>query len=230
MNPASINKVLVSLLLVLVLSSIVFTVFPAIDILVSSLFYRETEGFWLDNHLVLTAYRNTFNYLSMSLAVLSLILWGVSVRRELVFGVPGRVWAFITFLYILGPGLLVNGVLKAHSGRARPVNVEAFGGEKNYTPVFDFADQCEKNCSFVSGEGSSATAFFISILVLSAYVPYKPAKYAILIVAFAAATSAAALRILKGRHFLSDTIFSVLFVSLIAVLLSWLLLRRKPGT
>lgn len=217
------------LLAVFAVAALLFMLNPGLDITVSSLFYTKTDGFWLGNESLPSAYRNTFNIMSMSLAVLSLILWIVCYWRGPILGIRDRVWGFITLLYILGPGLLVNGLLKSQVGRARPADVAEFGGENSFTPAFQLADQCQNNCSFVSGEGSSATAFFISLLALSPFVTNKPARYLLVTVGFAAALIAASLRVMKGRHFLSDTIFSMLFVSAVAVLLSWLLLRRETG-
>jgi len=225
MTPDTLNKVFLSLLLVLAATSLFFVVFPGIDIGASSLFYRQVDGFWLGGSPALAAYRSAFNITSMGVAVLSLVFWGVSAWRGSVFAVPGRVWAFISGLYILGPGLLVNGLLKEYSGRARPAYVNEFGGESSFTPAFRFTDQCESNCSFVSGEGSSATAFFIAVLVLGAYVRDPLRRRAVIAIGFAVALLAAVLRVAKGRHFLSDTLLSMLFVALIAVFLSFLLLR-----
>lgn len=230
MTSKTIKGLGVGLLAVFGLSALLFIWIPDLDIAVSSVFYREIGGFWLGSDNLLSAYRNTFNIVSMSLAVLSLILWIVCYWRGPVFGVRDRVWAFIAMLYILGPGLLVNGLFKSFFGRARPADVAEFGGENTFTSAFELADQCQSNCSFVSGEGSSATAFFISILALSPFVTNKPAKYLLLTLGFVAALIAATLRVMKGRHFLSDTVFSVLFVSLVAILLSWLLLRREKNS
>ncbi|MCR9139160.1 MAG: phosphatase PAP2 family protein [Alphaproteobacteria bacterium] len=218
-----------ALLAALGLCALLFLFNPGLDLAVSSAFYRETDGFWLENESLLSTYRNSFNITSMSLAVVSLILWIVCYWRGPVFGVYDRVWAFITLLYVLGPGLLVNGLLKSYVGRARPADVTEFGGENAFTGALRIANECQSNCSFVSGEGSSATAFFISILALSPFVSNKAMRYLLVTIGFCAALTAATLRVLKGRHFLSDTVFSVLFVSLVAIILAWLLLRRKKA-
>ena len=65
---------------------------------------------------------------------------------------------------------------------------------------------------------------------MSAYISNRTLRHGILAVALAGASLAALLRVLKGRHFLSDTLGSVLFVSLVAVLLHWLLVGRERDT
>ena len=61
-----------------------------------------------------------------------LALFGLIVGRGLrypVLGVPVRSWGYILLLYALGPGLLVDGLLKRFWGRARPADVQTFGGD-----------------------------------------------------------------------------------------------------
>ncbi|MCY6381389.1 phosphatase PAP2 family protein [Hoeflea prorocentri] len=205
---------------------VLFNLFPGIDIWVSERFFDSQTRQWTAQTGFFNAYRELFNIVSIGLSVTCLILWGVALWRGPVFTVPREVWGFVPLLYILGPGLLVNAVLKNNWGRARPANVTEFGGDRTFSPPFIMSDQCERNCSFVSGEGSGAAAFFISVLVLSAYIANKTLRRTILTAAFLAAGLAAALRVFKGRHFLSDTIGAILFVSLVAVLLHWLLIGR----
>ncbi len=228
MTSQTAGKLLLSLILVFALASVVFLSFPGLDLGASSLFYDDADGFYLRDNPLLHAYRDLFNAMSISLAALSAILWGLSAHQGPVLGISYRVWAFISLLYLLGPGLLVNGLLKAHWGRARPANVIEFGGDRSFSRVLEISDQCDRNCSFVSGEGSSAAAFFISLLVLSAYIPNRRMRDIVLTSGFVFALLAAELRIIKGRHFLSDTLFAALFVSLVALALAWLLLRDEP--
>ena len=228
MTSQTAGKLLLSLILIFLLAAAISIAFPGLDLGASTLFYDDADGFWLRDNALMHAYRDMFNAMSISLAAISLVLWGLSARQGPVLGISYRVWAFISLLYLLGPGLLVNGLLKAHWGRARLADVMEFGGDRSFTRVLEISDQCERNCSFVSGEGSSAAAFFISLLVLSAYIPGRRARDIVLTCGFAIALFAAELRVVKGRHFVSDTLFAALFVSLVALLLAWLLLRDRP--
>lgn len=229
MAPNTIRTLWVTLLTAFSLSALFFIAVPGIDIAVSSIFFRNVDGFWLENVAFLSTYRTAFNILSISLAVSAPILWVASYRHGPVFKVPNRVWAFITLLYVVGPGLLVNGVFKSAIGRARPADVIDFGGEDTFTKAFDLTGQCQGNCSFVSGEGASATAFFISVLVLSNTLANKSPRYLLIALGFVSSSIAATLRVMKGRHFISDAVLAVLFMALLAVLLSWLLLRREKS-
>ena len=103
----------------------------------------------------------------------------------------------------MGPGLLVNALLKNQWGRARPRQVDLFGGEAPYTPVWQIVDHCEKNCSFVSGEASSAT-WLLALVFLAPVSWRKPLAATI----GALAVSLSLNRVAFGGHFLSDTVLS----------------------
>ena len=59
-------------------------------------------------------------------------------------------------MLVLGAGLVVNGILKDDFGRARPRDIEAFGGSSQFTPAFVVSHECDRNCSFSSGDGAGA--------------------------------------------------------------------------
>jgi lipid A 4'-phosphatase len=65
---------------------------------------------------------------------------------------------------ILGPGAVVNWGFKEHWQRARPYQVVNFGGDKQFTRATVMTDQCDNNCSFVSGH--VACGFFFTSLML----------------------------------------------------------------
>jgi membrane-associated phospholipid phosphatase len=124
----------------------------------------------------------------------------------------------------LGPGLLVNGILKEVWGRARPREILEFGGDATFTPVWWLSDQCDGNCSFVSGE--AAAAFWV--LSLAFVVPPAWRRLtASVAIAFAGAVSLA--RLAAGGHFLSDVLLAWLMVLLVLVLLDRLILRGLPA-
>ncbi|MEO1562350.1 MAG: phosphatase PAP2 family protein [Pseudomonadota bacterium] len=134
--------------------------------------------------------------------------------------VPARDWWFVTLLYILGPGLLVNSVFKEFWGRARPRDVVEFSGNLDFTPVFQISDQCDFNCSFTSGEGAGATAMAISVWVLTNGLSDQTLKQRLRYGALILALIGIALRVVFGAHFTSDTLFSIFFVVTIALILA----------
>jgi len=72
--------------------------------------------------------------------------------------------AFVVIAGIAGPGLVVNAVFKDGWERARPYQVENFGGPQKFTRAGVLAEECSQNCSFVSGH--VACGFFLVSLML----------------------------------------------------------------
>jgi len=70
--------------------------------------------------------------------------------------------AFVVLAGVLGPGAVVNWGFKEHWQRARPYQVQELGGTQKFTRATVMTDQCDNNCSFVSGHVSCGV-FLISI-------------------------------------------------------------------
>jgi lipid A 4'-phosphatase len=70
--------------------------------------------------------------------------------------------AFVVLAGVLGPGAVVNWGFKDHWQRARPYQVENFGGTQHFTRAAVITDQCQANCSFVSGHVACGV-FLISL-------------------------------------------------------------------
>lgn len=208
----------------------VFAIWPGIDLAISSLFYDPATGFAaIDqgpaNALRLAIWRASEAMLAA--AIVAVIVGWVTGGNPLT--VPRRVWGYIVALYLLGPGLLADVILKPFWGRARPEDVAEFGGQLLFTPPHRIAGQCSRNCSFVAGEMAGAVALAVALtLILHALRERIPTRYfrltgmAILLLPLYAGFQ----RIAAGRHFLSDVIFATLVVLMVAVALRALMLRR----
>lgn len=198
----------------LVVVSLLFLVFPGFDLAASRWFF-EGGGFPLTTDPALRLIRSFGRVLTVGAVVAALL--GVLVplcggwRRFLLLPHQGL---YVLTVYLLGPGLVVNGILKSVFGRARPREVLEFGGDALFTPVWVMSDACVGNCSFVSGEGAAAAALMSLVFA----VP----KDDRLIVGTGLAAVAAVLsanRIAFGGHFLSDVLIAWIIVLLIALIL-----------
>jgi lipid A 4'-phosphatase len=193
-----------------------FQLFPGIDLWASGLFYRPGDGFFLESWGPVRAVYLAVPYLTdaVVLGVPALYLWGL-LRRRPIWRLDGRGAAFLLLALAVGPGLVVNTVLKDHWGRARPSQVAEFGGTQRFTPAPLPADQCARNCSFPAGH--PAIGFYLASFALLAQDRRRR------IAAAGAAVAAGALigvaRMAQGGHFLSDVVFSGLLVSGVSVLL-----------
>ena len=134
-------------------------------------------------------------------------------------GRHGKQWrlplAFIALAVTLGPGILVNSGFKDNWQRARPYQVEPFGGTQQFTRAAVMTDQCNNNCSFVSGH--VACGFFLASLMLVD----RRRKVAWAVVGVLSGLTIGFARMADGAHWLSD----VLWASPITLLCSWLVWR-----
>jgi lipid A 4'-phosphatase len=157
-----------------------------------------------------------------ALVLISLLGWSIVSLRA-----SGKSWrlplAYVVLAGALGPGLLVNSGFKDQWQRARPYQVEAFGGTQQFTRAAVMTDQCNNNCSFVSGH--VACGFFFASLMLvqrrRQVLWSATGVSAGLVIGFA--------RIADGAHWLSD----VLWAGPITLVCSWavwkFLLRIYPS-
>lgn len=196
---------------VLLAVSLLLVAFPAIDLAVTRMFYTPDDGFTATRHPFLIELRGlgsaAFGWV---VAVAAVSLAGPLLFSGMRLLLPPRAALFLLSAAIIGPGLLVNLVFKGFWGRARPVQVTAFGGDQPFTPPWIIVDHCAWNCSFMSGEASSS----IFLLGLAMIAPASWRKAIVVgVLVFAAAMSLN--RIAFGGHFLSDVVISWLVTLLV---------------
>ncbi|WP_224005034.1 phosphatase PAP2 family protein [Aureimonas sp. SA4125] len=200
-------------------TSLFFWSFPEVDLVVSRWFFSPIDGFILSADSNLQWIRNSGPWVLAGVIVIIL----VRILRDAINGaliwsrVRKPVWLLSGLA--LGPGLIVNGLLKAHWGRPRPIQIDVFGGDAVHQMVWVISDWCEGNCSFVSGEASSS-----AWLVAAALVTPKPVRLAAIAAALVYAGSLSLTRIAFGGHFLSDVVLAWLICGLIFAILYRLIL------
>lgn len=210
----------------LFITTAVFTSFPVIDLWVANLFAAPGGGFPLLANPVLGLFRKLYGLLFIVSSIVVAIMFLFNLLVRLDTKVPIQIWGFACAVFLLGPGLLANVILKNNWGRARPSQIQDFGGTANFTPPFLFTDQCERNCSFVSGEVSAISSVMI-ILVVLLWHTFPDKRRLLVSGATIIGIAGASLRIVEGRHFLSDALFAALFNALIILGLYGLLNIRK---
>jgi len=215
---------LVMVLVVLAFVSLVFLLFPKLDLAFSGLFYESSTGFFQRHIRAVETVRAagrlaTWGFVTAVVAMLPIKI--VFPKSRLLMA-PRKI-VFLLAAFALGPGLIVNVILKDFWGRARPREILEFGGDATFSPAWWISGECHLNCSFVSGEAASAFC-----LVALAFVVSEKWKsvVAIAIIAFAAAVSFA--RIAVGAHFLSDVLIAWLVVLLVLIGLQRVILNGLP--
>lgn len=203
------------------LLAIAFIVFYQVDLSVAAWFYAPVATFPRGDSAFAQFWyvgvQWARNWIVIPVSLLFLIL--LAVRRRLPFGIPTRAFLLVLLTFVLGSWILVNEVLKGEVGRARPRQIEQFGGDKEFTPAFVISDECDRNCSFVSGHASFVFTGYAAALLT------RRRKWAI-----AAVTGLGGMaglgRMMQGAHFLSDIVFAGVFMFLVAAALHYLLFRR----
>ena len=207
---------------------LVFGLHPQLDVAVSRPFYRilyhkhYVFGMRLWPNLMLVhvfALRSIFILVAPAIAaVIGKILFP---RRKML--ISGRAAFFLIATIVLGPGLLVNVALKNHWGRPRPIDIVQYGGNQHFVAWWDPRGDCPANCSFVSGD--VATAAWSLAPAALAPPRWRLVAYG---VAFAFTAAMAAMRIIAGGHFLTDTVFAGVFTFLLIWLVHGPLYRWPP--
>ena len=108
--------------------------------------------------LVARHLRDLFTYVIAALAAPAFIALAIKLvlpRRRML--IPARAALFLIATLALGPGLVTNVILKDNWGRPRPPEVTQFNGPEQFRPWWDPRGPCERNCSFVAGEGRAAS-------------------------------------------------------------------------
>jgi lipid A 4'-phosphatase len=213
-------------LLILAAIGVLLVALPQIDLAISGFFYDPAHGFYLRPLLIVRFFYSLVWWISAAVlvATLSYLIasWTIYRHRETI--VRGRRTAlYLLLVLLIGPGLLVNGVFKDHWGRARPSQIVEFGGTKQFTPAAIPADQCPKNCSFVSGHASVGFYF----LALGFVLPRRRALWLTLGTAFGLGIGL--VRIVQGGHFFSDVVFAGIIVYLTALVLHALLFPTQQS-
>jgi lipid A 4'-phosphatase len=211
-------------LLLSLTAGIVFLVFPGIDLQVSRPFYAGDRVFsgqsiaWVK--IVRTAFAASFCCFIVA-TILGVIF--TRGRTHTWLRLPFAHWVYLAICLAAGPGLVANLGFKDHWGRARPKDVIEFGGKKMFTPPLMRTDQCDNNCSFVSGEAASVFVPFYAMAML------LPQLGPLLLAAGTVGGLAAGLiRIAQGAHFLSDVIFASIFMLMTVVLVHFAVFRSRP--
>lgn len=207
-----------------------FRLMPQWDLVVSSIFYDPSIcsdvtdgsyciGFPAANDPLFVWIRNTLNvsprYIGVGLLLFLIIQLSEGKRpRHKDF----RNQLIVLMTLVLGPLLVVNLGLKQYFGRVRPRMIEDFGGTLDFTRAGDVAGQCASNCSFVSGEASTAGWMLCCGLLFAPGIR----KYAY-IVLLLLGVFMATLRVVFGAHFISDVLLGYLVPLIICSLLAFTL-------
>lgn len=198
------------------------TIWPSLDIAAAQLFTGSDKSisavswFWVE---AINLYVPAVFRLFLLVAMLGWLVTGLGKR--------GKQWrlalAFVVLAGVLGPGIVANGI-KDNWQRARPYQVQDFGGPQQFTRAGVITNQCNNNCSFVSGHVACGF-FFVSMMLV-----HRRRKIAWGVAGVSAGLVIAFARMADSAHWLSD----VLWACPVTLISSWIvwrfLIRVYPDT
>jgi membrane-associated PAP2 superfamily phosphatase len=156
--------------------------------------------------------------LTISVCALLLVIAGLFSARLYIYR---RCAAFFLLLMLLGPGLLVNVVLKDHWGRPRPRQMQVFGGDSSFHQIWEPGAGRMAGTSFPSGHASAA--FYL----MSPYFVWRRSCRRKARIALSAGIAyglfMGAARMIQGGHFPSDVLWAGGIVYLVGLALYYLL-------
>lgn len=200
---------LVGVLVLAVITTAVFWLTDS-DLRLAAWFYRPENltDVWPLQHLwllkLLFDYAFPFTVFAGSLALLVYLISHIhdgsrQFRRQALY---------ILLVIALGPGVVVNLIVKDHWGRPRPVHVQQFGGQFQYVPPAKIGGTTDK--SFVCGHCSVGYAFFV------VYFLAQNHKLIFFLITITLAWIMGFTRMTAGGHFVSDILWSGYLVFLVA--------------
>ena len=188
-----------------------FLLYPSLDIYISDYFFVD-EKFISEKYTFIKEMRGNLKILMIIIPIFALFILCLFTFKK--FGNPKKnirvKFALLGFILgpILGCGLVANLYFKDTWGRARPVYISEFGGDKNFTRPFVKSDQCIKNCSWISGETSGAFSFMVGTIILRNHIFFIWNWLLGFLVFFC--------RLSMGGHFFSDNLFSLFLMIYLA--------------
>jgi lipid A 4'-phosphatase len=151
------------LALAMVLLALVPTAWPDLDLAAAQWFAPHDGQAHIKDWWWVNAINLYVPALFRGLIFVAIVAWLLATWR-----VRWQHWrlplAFFILAGALGPGLVINAGFKDQWQRARPYQVVDFGGTQQFTRAGVMTDQCNSNCSFVSGH--VACGFFFASLML----------------------------------------------------------------
>lgn len=203
---------------------LLFLFVPQIDLWVSSWFYVPQRGFVLRDWAPTAFIYHMALWIpwAIGLVVVVAAAWLFLMQRPL-WRFDRKALLFIVLSIVLGPGLLANTILKDHWGRARPMQIEAFGGTHHFTPAPLPASECIRNCSFVSGHA----ALGFSLVAFAFLSPPGRARNRSIAAAIVFGGFIGLVRIAQGGHFLSDVVWAGLLTFGTTALLHWCIVEKN---
>jgi lipid A 4'-phosphatase len=191
-----------------------------LDRRIAAQFYDDSRGWYLAKKQPWDwlYHYGTIPGIALSLIALAGWFWSFSSTR---FQYLHRYFLVIVLTAILGPGVLVNGILKNYWSRPRPRQVQEFDGQWIYRHPHQPGIP-GKGESFPCGHCTMGF-LFCSLIVFRkhrAWIAYSGGALGVLLGGMLSAA-----RVVQGAHFLTDTLWSMGILLMLPLALYFLILK-----
>ncbi|KQC07750.1 MAG: hypothetical protein APR54_05625 [Candidatus Cloacimonas sp. SDB] len=188
----------------LLLSLTIIFNLTGLDLIIQSKFYNSETGWFLKNSQPWSFIYNFGNLPALILSVGALLIIALSTYYEKLKKIT-KVSLYLILVMALGPGLLVNSILKDNWGRPRPRNIAEFGGKYQYEEVLTI-DPESRGKSFPCGHASMGFYFFVLYFIFRKKNKCLAGSLLFFSLIFGSLIGLA--RIIQGGHFASDVIWT----------------------
>lgn len=209
--------------LIMALSAWLFDKYPW-DIKLQNYYYQL--GWYMNDVLWVQLIYKFGNVPALIVSIGALCFFAHSFRQRSRYQRNRKLYIFLVLAMILGPGIVVNSILKDNWGRPRPRELQIYGGKYQYEAPLQI-DTSSTGKSFPCGHATMGFYFFAPALVLG--LKRKLYQYVLSLFALLYGSLIGWVRIMQGGHFLSDVLYSGVIVYLCTYAL-WLSLSldQKP--
>lgn len=210
-------------LLIIGFSTLVFNLYD-LDLAIQRLYFRD--GWYLNDSSLIQAVYHYSNIPALVFSIVALFVFAHGYKAASHYRKYRKLSLFLVLTMILGPGLVVNSLLKNNWGRPRPRELVEFGGKYEYEAPLEI-DPTSKGKSFPCGHASMGFYFFAPAMVFG--IKRKIYGRAMFLFAITFGSLIGWIRVVQGGHFTSDVIFSGVLVFLSTQILFRIMnLHRQP--
>lgn len=190
-----------------------------LDMRIQRLVYSASGG-WFLNQLPIVKLMYNYGTIPALVVAGSALLFFISGFIRPRYRRWRKVSLYLVLVMAIGPGLIINVLLKDQWGRPRPRNVVEFGGKYRYELPLQI-DRTSPGKSFPSGHVSMAFYFFAPALLLrrSGRKSYLAAFGMTLLFG----SVMGMVRIFQGGHFFSDVVWAAVIVWLVSYTLYYIM-------
>lgn len=177
-----------------------------LDIELSNLFFDPEKESWQHNNTPFVSLSYHWGPVFSAIAAFWALLFFFLSYMHPRFWAKRVVSLFILLCIIIGPVIVVNGIVKETWKRPRPRDIIEFGGTHQFRKVLEFGDWNYRGKSFPGGH---ASAGFILVMLYFLWKNKRPRlAFAALLFSIGWGSWLSYVRIVLGGHFFSDNLYA----------------------